>query len=105
RKVAPGDIILLKAASGPVRGVCVAEKTWFYDLSEVPLDLLRQRYAQSICATDDDFWHARENAGYATLIKLQWVRPLTPFICPKRDRRGWVVLNAEREQMELAYSP
>lgn len=92
RRITTGDIILLKAASGPVRGICAVAKTWFYDLRCVSLDSLRQRFAESICAPDDAFWRAREKAEYATLIKLRWVRDLAPFSCPKRDRRGWVVL-------------
>jgi ASC-1-like (ASCH) protein len=104
RRVAPGDIILLKEASGPVRGICAAAKTWFYNLRSVPLASVRERYAESICATEDEFWRARERAEYATLIKLQWVRELTPLSCPKRDRRGWVILHGDRDQLALPYS-
>lgn len=106
RRVAAGDVILLKEASGPVRGVCGVAKTWFYDLRSVSLASLRERFAESICAPDDAFWRAREKAEYATLIKLRWVRDLVPFSCPKRDRRGWVVLNqsplAQRSLVNVA---
>src|SRR4051794_21212088 len=37
RRVSVGDIILLKAASGPVRGICEVSKTWYFDLESVPL--------------------------------------------------------------------
>jgi hypothetical protein len=103
QRVAPGDIILLKAASGPVRGICAVAKTWFYDLRSFPLATLRERYADSICATEDDFWRAREKAEYATLIKLRWVRELPPLSCPKRDRRGWVILKGDQGQLGLPY--
>ena len=104
RRVAPGDVILLKAASGPIRGICAVAKTWFFDLRAVPLSTLRARYAESICATEDSFWRSREKADFATLIKLRWVRELRPMTCPKRDRRGWVVLDGNRDQLALPYS-
>jgi hypothetical protein len=104
RRVAPGDVILLKAASGPVRGICAVSKAWFFDLRTVPLSTLRERYAESICATDDGFWRSREKADFATLMKLRWVRELPPMTCPKRDRRGWVILDGNREQLALPYS-
>ncbi len=100
-RVASGDIILLKAASGPVKGICQVAKTWFFDLRSVPLANVRERFAESICATGDEFWRAREKAEYATLLKLECVRELTPMSCPKRDRRGWVILNGERNQLPL----
>jgi hypothetical protein len=104
RRVEPGDIILLKAASGPVRGICAVAKTWFFDLRSVPLSTVRERYAESICATDDGFWQSREKADFATLMKLRWVRELPPMTCPKRDRRGWVILDGDRDQLALPYS-
>jgi hypothetical protein len=104
RRVAVGDIILLKAASGPVRGICEVSKTWYFELGSVPLADLRERFAESICATEDEFWHAREKAEYATLLKLRWVRELPPMSCPKRDRRGWVILHGARSQVALPYA-
>lgn len=101
RRVTVGDIILLKAASGPVKGICRVAKTWFFDLRSVPLVTVRERFAKGICATDDDFWRSREKAEYATLLKLGSVREISPVSCPKRDRRGWVVLDGNPEQLAL----
>ena len=96
-RVKVGDIILLKAASGPVKGICQVARTWYYDLRSVPLISVRERFAESICAQDDEFWRSREKAEYATLLKLRSVREVTPMACPKRDRRGWVILNDDRQ--------
>lgn len=103
-RVSVGDVILLKAASGPVKGICEVAKAWFFDLDAVPLSNLRERFADRICATDDDFWLAREKADYATLLKLRSVREVSPLSCPKRDRRGWVVLDGVRDQIRLPIS-
>jgi len=104
RRVSIGDIVLLKEASGPVRGVCEVAKTWFFDLDSMPLAEVRERFAVDICATDDDFWRARDKADYATLLKLRSVRKVTPLRCPKRDRRGWVVLSNTQKQLTLPIS-
>lgn len=101
RRVSVGDIVLLKEASGPVRGVCEISKTWFFDLDSMPLSEVRERFAEDICATDDEFWRARETADYATLLKLRSVREVSPLRCPKRDRRGWVVLLSTPKQAVL----
>ena len=34
-----------------------------------------------------------QQAGYASLIELNELRIVNPIPCPKRDRRGWVVLH------------
>jgi len=104
RRVSVGDIVLLKEASGPVRGICEIAKTWFFNLDSIPLADVRERFAADICATDDDFWRAREKADYATLLKLRSVREVAPLRCPKRDRRGWVVLPNARKQLALPIS-
>jgi hypothetical protein len=101
RRVGIGDIILLKAASGPVKGICQVAKAWYFDLNSVPLGSIRERFATAICAPDDAFWRARESAEYATLLKLRLVREVSPLPCPKRDRRGWVILH-ESQQRQLA---
>lgn len=104
RRVSIGDIVLLKEASGPVRGICEVAKTWYFDLETMPLADVRERFANGICATDDAFWRAREKADYATLLKLRSVRRVSPIRCPKRDRRGWVVLPTPTEQLPLPIS-
>ncbi|MEI9941989.1 MAG: hypothetical protein WDO69_32650 [Pseudomonadota bacterium] len=104
KRIQAGDIVLLKAASGPVRGICQVAKTWFFDLRSVPLLSVRERFGEAICATDDEFWDARVNAEYATLLKLQRIRALEPLVCPKRDRRGWVVLRGQTSPIPMAYS-
>jgi hypothetical protein len=92
-RVGVGDIMLLKGASGPVKGICEVAKAWYFDLRSTPIAKVRERFGRAICA-DDDFWRSRQEADYATLLKVQAVRELPPFSCPKRDRRGWVVFPA-----------
>ena len=85
-EIGDGDIILLKAVGGPIRGVTLARRAWCYDLSAEPIARVRDRFGEDICA-DDAFWASRADALYATLIELAATAPLDAVRCNKRDRR------------------
>ncbi len=89
--VVAGDMILIKQASGPVLGVCSAERVWYYELDRNTLVDIRYRFGALICA-DEEFWHSRGERAYATLILLKDVRAIAPFSIDKKDRRGWVTV-------------
>jgi ASC-1-like (ASCH) protein len=87
------DIILLKQPSGPIIGLCQVSDAWFYKLNQNSWHIIKNDFFKEILIQDQQFWDDREDASYATLIRVQHVLPLIPPInCPKRDRRGWVVL-------------
>lgn len=96
-----GDIVLLKAVSAPVVGVCEISRAWYFDLSATPISGIKERFGRELCA-DNEFWTTRRHAGYASLFEVKAVRSLSPFPCPKRDRRGWVVLGGRSEQLGLS---
>jgi hypothetical protein len=90
--VAVGDVILLKAASGPIRGICEVAETWFFDIETTGLQVIRDRFGEAI-GGDEAFWKSVEGSRYVTLVAVREARTLAPIACPKRDRRGWVVLH------------
>jgi hypothetical protein len=92
RRVAVGDLVLLKA--GPVVGSFSASSVNCLALGQGDLAELRRDHALAICAEDDEFWQARADKRYATLIGISDVRKLPAVAVPKRDMRGWVVLRA-----------
>jgi len=98
-EVMPGDVILIKEVGGPICGVALAKETWFYDLDFEPLDRIRSKYGDSICG-DEEFWAARADASFATLIELAETTTMFPLDANKRDRRGWVSLRSM--QLSLA---
>ncbi len=98
--ISPGDVILMKEASGPIRGVALARDTWFFDLSSYPIQTLRKRLANGICASDG-FWDNSKNAVFATIIELAEQTEIAPLDCEKRDRRGWVTLRSRQSQLSL----
>ena len=100
--VSAGDVILLKASGGPVVALCRAANVWSYRLQSKSWREIRNEFAHAMCADDPEFWNARMEAAYATLIRLANVRPLPPLPFAKSDRRGWVVLSGAQDQLELA---
>jgi hypothetical protein len=98
--VAPGDVILIKAAAGPIRGIALAQRTWFFDLSSAPIRTVREQFSAGICA-DDKFWDDKRDAVFATIIELAELASIEPLGCHKRDRRGWVTLRSRDSQLWL----
>lgn len=88
-----GDIIILKKSGGPVIGLCRISQVWFYELDPNSWKDVKKRFSKAICANDVAFWNERENALFATLMKITDVYKVAPYSCRKRDRRGWVILN------------
>ena len=97
RKVPPyghvesGDIVLLKATSGPIVGAFRASDVWYYQLDPGIWGQIRREYGAAICAPEA-FWQSRAAARYATLIGVSEVQRLAPVSIPKHDRRSWAIL-------------
>lgn len=107
RKVAPfacveqGDVLLLKRTGGPIIALCEVLNVWSYQIHSESLSEIRRLFADAMCASDNDFWSARESTCYATLLRLGTVQPISPVSWEKRDRRGWVVLRRRTSQLTL----
>lgn len=96
-----GDAILIKKSGGPVVGICHASYVWNYKLNRTSLGEIKRLFSSSLCIDDEDFWISKKNSVYATLIKVDHIKSIVPFVVPKRDRRGWVVVSEPQDQMEL----
>jgi hypothetical protein len=99
-EVADGDIIMIKEVAGPICGLSLARRIWFFDLAHDSFDEIKARYENAICA-DEAFWQDRRDTSYATLIQLDQTTAIGPVQCNKRDRRGWVSLRSR--QMAFAF--
>lgn len=96
-----GDVLLLKAAGGPVVGLAQISSVWSYELDSDSFAELRSEFAAALCAQDPLFWEDRSSASFATLMRLQNVHSFGPIEIDKRDRRGWVVLRRRTKQLLL----
>jgi len=91
-QVGVGDLLLLKAQSGPVTGVASVAHVDSYVLDPASWAAIRERFSAALCAEGDEFWADRRDARYATLMRLAEAVPIEPLAMEKRDRRPWVVL-------------
>lgn len=96
-RVSDGDVVLLKPVGGDVIGVCEIEKVWFYRLDPEAFAFIKDRFGAMICPADGSFWTERESKNVATLMLVKNVFPIHDIHIEKRDRRGWVTYNNQRE--------
>jgi len=99
-EIGNGDIILIKEVAGPICGVALAKRTWYYDLATEPIARIKERFGAGICA-DDEFWSSRAGALFATLIELDATTSIAPIRFDKRDRRGWVSLRSRQQTFDF----
>ena len=94
--VQEGDVVLMKESGGLVRGSFVVAKVESFDnLTQEKLKELEMCYSKPLCANaDPQYWQKRRASKYATLMRVaEPIRFERPFPFPKKDRRGWVVLD------------
>ncbi len=55
---------------------------------------IKEKYGKAL-AVDEAYWKGKETAKFGTLIFIGEVDPFitSPIKIPKKDLRGWVVLN------------
>lgn len=93
--VKEGDIVLMKEVGGLVLGeFTIARVETFSNLNEDSINELAEKYEKELCAdADKNFWERRRDSRYATFMYvLNPIRYEKPFPYPKRDKRGWVVI-------------
>jgi hypothetical protein len=103
--VTPGDLLLLKHASGPLVGLALVGFVRSYVLDPAAWREIRERFSRPMCAQDTEFWEQRRDARFATLMQICDRRRVPPVTVDKQDRRGWVVLrdhpHVDDEQLQL----
>jgi hypothetical protein len=100
RAVHTGDLLLFKQSSGPVVACATVTNAMYFELDTTPLAVIRDRFAPLIRALPE-FWDDKGQSRFASLFRIEEVTQLVPFEVPKRDRRGWVVVNSPRRQASL----
>jgi ASC-1-like (ASCH) protein len=104
-QIAAGDLVILKQASGAVRGWFIAGATKSMALSDAQFDQVQRDYDDAICGyVDPQFWQSRRTKRYCTLIEVAAVDRVEQFHVRKHDQRAWVVFKrlAEEEVHDVA---
>jgi len=93
--VKEGDIVIMKQSGGLVIGeFTVARVVTFNNLDKGLLEKIAKEYGKELCAdADENFWERRKDSRYATFLYVSnLIRYEKPFPFPKKDRRGWVII-------------
>lgn len=93
-KASAGDVIYFKQTSGPFRCKAVIHRVHFYDnLTPEKIDAIRKQYNHTIAGADD-YWQAKRNCRYATLLELADVTAVTTGPAfPRSHGQAWFVLD------------
>ena len=96
-RVEAGDLLAIKAASGPIVALATITHATECELTPAALENLREMHAEALCADDPRFWERQTGKRYATILGIGNVTLLeSPLPCGKKDRRGWVTIEMER---------
>ena len=91
RRIHPGETVLLKQSAGPVRGRArVAAVHYFESLTPPDVRKIQRKYNHKILA-DEDYWHAKKDSRFGSLIELEAVTPLKPYRIKSTGRQAWIV--------------
>jgi hypothetical protein len=89
--VQTGDTLILKRSSGPVVGLCKVAEVFYFDLSDISLNAVREQFGKAIAAPQA-FWNYQREAQFVSLFRVSQVTALPEIYCRKGDRRAWVVM-------------
>ena len=96
-QVASGDLVYIKPSGKEIIGQFRVKKVIFFDGLELgDIGEIKEKYGIEL-AVDETYWSNKTYAKYATLIFIgDSSRFITsPVKIPKKDLRGWVVLNQD----------
>lgn len=91
-RISKDDIVFVKRSGRAVVGYLEIDSVAFFDLAKKPIQEIKGEYNAGICA-DEEFWRAKAQSRYATLIFIKELHLLSPFTVTKKDMRTWIVLN------------
>ena len=94
-QISSGDLVYIKPSGQDIIGQFRVKKVIFFDgLDSKDVKEIREKYGKEL-SVDESYWKGKENSKYATLIFIgdsnQFLT--SPIKIPKKDLRGWVVLN------------
>lgn len=95
KKVSGGDLVYIKPSGEDIIGQFRVKKVIFFDgLDFQDFEDIRKQYGKGL-NVDEGYWRGKENCKYGTLIFIgNSSRFITsPIKIPKKDLRGWVVLD------------
>lgn len=93
--ISSGDLVYIKPTGKEIIGEFRVQKVLFFDgIEDADIKDIKERYGKGLAIDDIDYWKGKSGSKYGTLIFIgDSARYLTsPIKIPKKDLRGWVVL-------------
>ena len=95
--VSPGDMLIFKQSSGPVRATAIAAEVQYYEnLTPQQMAQIKAKHNADICG-NDEYWEQKACCKYGVLIRLAQVKPTELIRIQKKDWRAWVVLTKGKD--------
>lgn len=94
-QISAGDLVYIKPTGKDIIGQFRVKKVHFYDgLEKEDIEDIRLKYGGYIAA-DEEYWERKKTSKYASLIFIGQTTPFitAPIKIPKKDLRGWVILD------------
>ena len=94
--ISSGDLVYIKPTGKEIIGEFRVQKVLFFDgLENSDLEDFKKRYGKELAVDDEDYWKGKIDSKYLSLIFIgDSARFITSHIkIPKKDQRGWVVLD------------
>jgi hypothetical protein len=91
-QITKDDIIIVKETSGQVIAFMEIQDVIFIDLKDTNTNDIKEKYQDDLCV-DDDFWKAKKDSKYVTLIFIKKISLIEPFSITKKGMQSWIVLN------------
>lgn len=86
------DVVIVKQSSGDILAYFTIKEVLFYDFSKFSIAEVKIKYNKQLCV-DENFWIAKKNSNYATLIFIDKIVKLEPFHINKKGMQTWIKLN------------
>lgn len=93
--ISAGDLVYIKPSGGSIIGQFRVKKVIFYDgLDSGEMEEIKKRFGNEL-AVDEAYWEAKLDSKYGSLIFIGSSNRFitSPINLPKKDLRGWVVLD------------
>ena len=93
--ISTGDLVYIKPTGKEIIGQFRVQKVLFFDgLEDSDVEDIKKRYGKEL-AVEETYWKGKTGTKYGTLIFIgDSAKFITsPVKIPKKDLRGWVVLD------------
>lgn len=91
-QISKDDIVIVKKSSGNVVAYFTIKEVLFFNLNEISIDEIKNKYSRQLCVENESYWHSKNNSNYATLIIIDKIVKLNPFHIDKKGMQTWVKL-------------